>query len=159
MSRPPALLSRLVKVEALRRGATTPGEREAAERAQARLTTRIEAEKAARAPAPEVELPSAAMPEDAMVRAVLGRWEEQRVDDRELHRWARAIVDRVVLPRDPADPTARRAELILALAGPRLSGLKRADLPAILGFLDGGEWTAWFDLLVRADRGRRRLSG
>jgi hypothetical protein len=169
MTKEHALLQRFARIDALRRGATTPGERLAAEQAQARVADQIAAQQA-RDPVrafvhayvadlavpPDDPPPQASLPDDLEVRGALLRWEHDDLSDRDLARWAREVVDRVVLPRDSADPAARRAELCLALASRRLGGLVREDLRGIRHFLDGGPWEDWFALLATAAaRGRR----
>lgn len=149
------LLERLERVERLHRGATTPGEAEAARQAAERLKRRIGelGEPVARfcrehvaslgVPAPPPP-PAARMPGPTTFTRVLWRWEHGEWTRENVRRWAARVVDRVVLPADPTDPAAWRAEVALQLASMHRVSLGVRDIPAIRAFLDSGDWAGWF---------------
>jgi hypothetical protein len=150
------LRERLDRVRALQHGATTAGEREAARRAAARLVERLVDLGVDPAPRPPLErwgpptIPSAPMPSSRAVRAALARWQRGEWSDRRVRHWAARHVDRVWLPEEHDHADACCAEVLLSLAGLHRTRLCPADVPAILSFLDAGDWGAWFALLARA---------
>ncbi len=157
------LRARLDRVEALYRGATTAGEREAARRAGERLLARIEALRAddpiarfcrahlaALGVPPSRPPPPTPLPSRRAISAVLGRWEAGEWSRDRLRRWAARLVDRVTLPADPEHPGACRAEVLLQLAALHLVKLRPGDAPRIRRFLEDGDWGAWFGLVATA---------
>ncbi len=162
------LRRRLSRVEALHRGATTPGEREAAARARERLVARIvkvrQADPVARFCAEHVAAlgvpplrpePPEAVPTAREVLSVLARWEAGDWTRSEVHKWACRIVDRVTLPEGAHDHGARVAEVLLQLAALHLVELSAADVPHARRFLRVGDWQAWFRHVAAAARRRR----
>jgi hypothetical protein len=163
---------RLERVEALHRGATTRGEREAAARARDRLLQHLHqvraddpiarfcAEHVAElgvAPAPPP--PPEHLPNDAELLRVLARWEMGEWDGHEVQEWAEELVDRVYLPDDPEAEGTVVAEVLLQLAAwPRV--LRPVDVPRIRRFLRDRDWSAWFALVEErvAERRARRPS-
>ena len=157
------LRERLDRVEALYRGATTPGEREAALRAGGRLLARIEKLRAgdpivqfvrehlaALGVAPHPPPPPARLPSERTLLGVLARWEAGDWSRERVHAWASRVVDRVTLPADPTDAGAPRAEVLLQLATLHHVDLRPCDVPGIRRFLRRGDWRAWFDLVGAA---------
>jgi hypothetical protein len=155
--------ARLARVEALHRGATTPGEREAAVRARERLLHRLAMVRAsdpvaqfcaehvaalgvAPAPPPPPEL----LPDVRTLLGILVRWESGELDSARLSDWAQRIVDRAVLPDDPHHPLAIVAEVLLQLTDLRHVQLRPTDVPRIRRFLRDRDWTAWFSLVADA---------
>lgn len=159
------LRERLERVEALYRGATTPGEKEAARRAGQRLLIRIEKLRAddpvarfCRAhlaalgvgvvyyrPPPQFKLPT-----ERAVLSVLSRWEVGDWTRDRVHRWASRIVDRVTMPHDLHDERACLAEVLLQLAALHHIEMGPSDIPGIRTFLQDRDWGAWFDLVASA---------
>lgn len=149
------LLQRLERVERLHRGATTPGEAEAARQAAERLRKRIgelieprtrfvrEHVESLGVPAPPPP-PAARMPSATTFTRVLWRWEHGDWTREHVRRWAARVVDRVVLPAEPRDPASWRAEVLLQLASLHRVQLGVRDIPAIRAFLAAGDWAAWF---------------
>lgn len=165
-----SLRQRLARVEALERGATTPGEREAAARARERLVARIvqirandpvarfvAAHVASLGVRPARPEPPAQLPTEVQLIAALRRWHAGDWGRRELRAWAERIVDRVVLPTDPEDEGAAVAEVLLQLAMLHRVALQPRDIGAIQAFLEDRDWRAWFALV--ADAAERRRPG
>lgn len=151
------LRERLSRVEALHRGATTPGEREAAARARERLVARIvqvrDSDPVARFCAEHVAAlgvppnrppPPEALPTEREVLGVLARWEAGDWTRGQVHRWASRVVDRVTLPEGAHDEGARVAEVLLQLAALHHVDLRAEDVPHVRRFLRCGDWEAWF---------------
>jgi len=160
------LIQRLVRVEALERGATTPGEREAASRARERLTARLiqvrERDPVARFVADHVAAlgvapqrrpaPRERLPTPAALAAALARWRAGEWSRLDIHVWAEHIVDRVVLPTDPRAEGACISEVLLQLSMMHRVALTPADIPEILSFVRGEDWSAWFALIAAATK-------
>lgn len=161
------LRQRLERVQALHDGATTPGERRAAERARDRLIRRLEAVRdadpvarfvrdhvaaygVARAPEP----PSVDLPSTREVLSVLARWEAGEIDDEAIGRWAADLVGAVDLPSHPDALGAARAEVLLQLAMLDRVPLRRWHVTRIRRFLRSRDWADWFQLLVAVSSGR-----
>lgn len=155
--------ARLARVEALHRGATTPGEREAAARARARLLTHLDAVRqddpiarfcaehvADLAVAPAPPPPPEEMPSEEDVRDVLLYWEEGGWDDEDICIWAGELVDRIFLPCDADEEGAPLAEVLLQLSSLDRVRLDPADIPRIRRFLRDHDWESWFELLAEA---------
>lgn len=157
------LRARLARVEALHRGATTPGEREAAAKARNRLLGRIDQVRqndpiarecaeyvadlgVAPAPPPPPEL----MPSEEEVRTVLLYWEMGDLHRDEVCAWAAGLVDRVVMPTEADEQDAPLAEVLLQLAALDHIQLRPTDVPLIRRFLRNRDWGAWFDLIAAA---------
>jgi hypothetical protein len=160
---------RLARVEALHRGATTPGEREAAARARERLLTHLAevrgddeiarfcAEHVAElAVAPAPPPPPDPLPDVATVLGVLVRWEAGEWSTDDVQAWAESIVDRVDFGDDPG--TLAVAEVTMQLAGLPRVGLRPRHVPGIRRFLRDGDLPAWFALLATAMEERRASS-
>ena len=160
------LRQRLAGVLALEQGATTPGERQAASRARARLTARLDQMRGAdpvarfvaahvaslgRVPQARPE-PPARLPTEGEVLGMLGRWVDGELAPREVAGWAQGVVDRVMLPTDPHEAGAKVAEVLLQLAMMHRIRLGPGDVPAVAAFLHGGDWGAWFDVVAAAAR-------
>lgn len=158
-----SLRQRLARVEALERGATTPGEREAAARARERLLARIArvrmddpvarfvaAHIAAMGVRPAKPPPPVQLPTDRELLRVLVRWEQGEWSRRKVRAWAERIVDRVVLPTDPDHEGAAVSEVLLQLAMMHRVALSPADVPRIRRFLRDRDWSAWFALVAEA---------
>ncbi len=167
-----SLRRRLARVEALHRGATTSGEREAAARARDRLLDRIavvrENDPVARFCAehvaelgvpPEPPPPPARLPERAELLAVLDLWASGHWSRHEVHAWATSVVDRVVIPDETESAAAVVAEVLLQLAALHHVPLVAEDLPRVRAFLLHGDWGAWFGLIEEAARRFRRATG
>jgi hypothetical protein len=150
-------------VEALHRGATTPGEREAAARARARLLVHLDrvrqddpiarfcAEHVADlAVAPAPPPPPELMPSEEEVRFVLYYWETGDWDRDDVCAWASQLVDRVVLPSEADAAAAPLAEVLLQLAALDYVQLLPKDVPRIRRFLRDRDWDAWFALIAQA---------
>lgn len=160
--------ARLARVEALHRGATTPGEREAAARARERLLThlvemrandpiaRFCAEDVAEYVAvPDPPPPPEILPDVRTILSVLARWEVGGWTSDEVWAWAERLVDRVVLPDDPEAEEAPVAEVLLQLSSLEYVDLRPTDVPRIRRFLRDRDWGAWFSLVAdAAARGR-----
>lgn len=158
-----ALRSRLARVEALHRGATTPGERQAAALAAKRLLERIRkvrrndpiaqfcaAHVASLGVAPNRPPPGERVPSQREMLRVLTLWEADTWDAHEVYDWASHLVDRVVLPVRPDHEAACRADVLLQLAGYQRLALRRADVPEIRAFVTSRDWAAWFAFLAEA---------
>lgn len=154
---------RLARVEALHRGATTPGEREAAARARERLLEHLAAVRgddeiarfcaehvAELAVAPAPPPPPDPVPDVAAVLGVLARWEGGDWTTEDVREWAEEVVDRVVFGDD--DPVG---EVTMQLAGLPRAGLRPRHVPGIRRFLRDGDLAAWFALLAQAMEERR----
>ncbi|MCK6505849.1 hypothetical protein L6R53_21090 [Myxococcota bacterium] len=178
---------KLLAVEALHDGATTEGERLAAEQARERLLQRLSSrgllrragvhhafEQAAQLGAPDaevlVEASEAELPTTEDLLLVLAAWRLGLRRRREVCAWASELCDRLLLPVVPVDdPRAARVEVLLQLAALRQQPLSTGDVPAIEAFLQApagpAAWAAWFDFLGRAaataarSRGPRSRSG
>jgi len=162
------LRERLARVEALHAGATTPGERAAAQKALERVVAQLgevmasdEVRRFVRAHVASLGVAeprhvrrSRGMPSTPELLRTLARWERGDWTRAELHRWASHIVDAVVLPHDPAHEGACRAEVLLQLSSRDLGHLHTSDLPRIRSFLSDRDWAAWFALLAEAARRR-----
>ncbi|MBX2800110.1 MAG: hypothetical protein KTR31_20700 [Myxococcales bacterium] len=162
-----SLRKRLARVVALERGATTPGERQAAARARERLMARIAHVRASdpvarfvaahvaalgvRPPKPE---PPATLPTEQEVVAALLRWKAGDWTDDDLQSWAETIVDRVVLPAEAHHDGACIAEVLLQLAMLHRVALDPRDVSAIRRFLRTRDWAGWFDLVATASERR-----
>lgn len=157
---------RLARVEALHRGATTPGEREAAARARDRLLNHLAAVRgddeiarfcaehvAELAVAPAPPPPPEPIPDLYAVLAVLARWEAGDWSASDVREWAEEIVDRVEFPDDPV--LVPIAEVTMQLAGLPRVGLRPRHIPGIRRFLRDGDLGAWFVLLAEAMVERR----
>ena len=160
-----ALWRKLKRVEALSRGATSPGERRAANAAAERLKSRLAKVRAAdpiakacREEIADLTVPPTAghrqraMPRERDLRSVLARWEGGDWSLRRVTRWAAKAVDEVTMPEDSSHPDARIAEVLLVLAQ-RGHGLRPGDVPDIRRFLRGASWEMWFELLARRAAG------
>ncbi len=164
------LQRRLRAVEALIEGATTEGERQAAEKARARLVARLDADEDAR----KVVGPWGWQPPDEAlvdvpcgerIRGWLLSWAAGDITTVELQKLAAFYVDKVVLPLyDPSDARSTPIELLLQLSMKR-QPLTPDDVPDLLHFLDAPEgaeaaWAAWFVFLEdRFGAPRRRVCG
>ena len=157
------LRKKIARVEALHRGATTPGEREAAARAKARLVDRLghvrQSDPIAQfcaehiidlGVAPEPPPPPEQMPTEEEIAAVLLFWEEGDWDEEEVCAWAGRLVDRVFLPADADEADAPLAEVLLQLSDLEHVRLMPSDIPRIRRFLRRRDWGAWFDLVAEA---------
>lgn len=163
------LRARLQRVEALHRGATTLGEREAAARARQRLLARIDdlrandpiarfcaehlSELGVESPPPPPPDPGVGEREllDALALWELGDWTADR-----LHEWACAAVDRATLALDPDAADAAVGEVLLQLAALHHVELRPTDVPRIRRFVRERVWADWFALLAdAAARGAR----
>ena len=158
------LQERLARVEALHAGATTPGERAAAQKALERVVEKlgeVMAKDEVRrfvwahvaslgVPEPQHVRRERGMPTAAEVARALARWQRGDWGPREVHRWACRIVDAVVLPHHPDHEGACRAEVLLQLSSRRLGSLRPTDVPRIERFLEDRDWAAWFELLAEA---------
>lgn len=152
---------KLRRVEALRQGATTPGERAAAESARARLLERLEA-----APEPPLEIGSAevvasvdydvpagaGLPGIYTFGRVLRAWADGDLTREGVRAWASGVVGSTLLPIcDLDDPRSLRVELLMQLSALDRQPLDPSDVPALLGFLQGeagpAAWAAWFEWL------------
>ncbi|HHO53540.1 MAG TPA: hypothetical protein ENK18_22385 [Deltaproteobacteria bacterium] len=164
-----SLRQRLARVEALERGATTPGERAAAARARERLMARIvqlrasdpvarfvAAHVASLGVSPARPAPPARLPTEGQLVAALLRWRAGDWGRDELQLWAERIVDRVVLPTDPEAEGAAVAEVLLQLAMLHRVALQPRDVGAICAFLGDRDWRAWFALVAAASERRYR---
>lgn len=164
------LRARLARVEALERGATTPGERSAASAARRRLVARIAK---VRSQDPVVQFvtahldslgvreggrppPPPDLPSVGEIRLVLQRWAEDDWHRRDVQAWAEDIVDRTVLPTDPSHPDATVGEVLMQLAMLHRVALQPADIASINHFLETGDWQAWFAFVAEASARRRR---
>jgi hypothetical protein len=158
-----SLRLRLARVRALERGATTPGEREAAARARERLEARlvkvrmddpvarfVAAHVAALGVRPAKSPPPVRLPSERDLLRILTLWERREVSWRKVKAWASRIVDRVVLPTDPDHEGACVSEVLLQLAMMHRVALRPADVPRIRRFLHDRDWSAWFSLLAEA---------
>ena len=164
------LQRRLRAVEALIEGATTEGERQAAEKARARIVARLDADEDARKACGPWgwQPPDAALvdvPCGQMVRGWLLSWAAGDIRTKELQKLAGFYVDKVVLPLyDPSDVRSTPIELLLQLSMKR-QPLTPDDVPELLRFLDapdGAEaaWAEWFVFLEdRFGAPRRRVCG
>lgn len=155
--------ARLARVEALHRGATTPGEREAAARARERLLSHLVevrandpiarfcaedvAEYAMPAPPPP---PPEPVPDVRTMLSVLYRWEVGEWSDEDVWAWAAGMVDRVTLPDDPNAEEAPVAEVLLQLSSLEHVAMRPTDVPRIRRFLRDRDWSAWFALVADA---------
>lgn len=157
---------RLARVEAVHRGATTPGERHAAARARERLLqhlakmrdddeiARFCAEHVAElgvAPAPPP--PPAPVPDTHTVLGVLARWEAGDWTMEQVRAWAEEVVDRVEFADDLV--LLPVAEVAMQLAGLPRVGLRPRHVPGIRRFLRDHDLQAWFALLAEAMAERR----
>ncbi len=164
------LRARLARVEALERGATTPGERSAASAARQRLVARIAR---VRSQDPVVQFvnahidslgvheggrppPPPELPSTDDIRLVLQRWAEDDWHRRDVQAWAEDIVDRVVLPTDAAHPDAPVGEVLMQLAMLHRVPMQPADADAIVEFLETHDWQGWFAFVAEASARRRR---
>ena len=165
------LQRRLRAIEALIEGATTDGERQAAEKAKARLVARLDADDDARKACGPWgwQPPDAAwvdVPCERMVRGWLTSWAAGDTTTKELQKRASFYVDKVVLPLyDPSDVRSIPIELLLQLSSMKRQPLSPDDVPELLHFLDAPEgaeaaWAAWFAFLEdRFGTPRRRVCG
>ncbi|MEQ1502319.1 MAG: hypothetical protein ABMB14_08805 [Myxococcota bacterium] len=157
------ILARLARVEALHRGATTPGEREAAAKARERLLVHLDTVRAddpiARFVAehvaslgvpPEPPMPPDELPDERALLGMLARWEVGDVEWEDICAWAAFLVDRVMLPDDPSADGAAVAEVLLQLATLEHVDLRPTDVPKIRRFLRDHDWGAWFALVADA---------
>ena len=134
------LRERLARVEALHAGATTPGERAAAQKALERVVEKlgeVMAKDEVRrfvwahvaslgVPEPQHVRRERGMPTAAEVARALARWQRGDWGPREVHRWACRIVDAVVLPHHPdherlETPIVATACMCTAMHGARAS--------------------------------------
>jgi len=165
------LKRKLRAVEALLEGATTDGERQAAERARERLVARLgseEDERTACGPfgwhppdAAWVQVPTA-----EVLRGWLEAWAAGDRTTRQVQKEAAWYVDKVVLPlHDPSDVRSIAVELLLQLSSMKRQPLHADDVPDLLAFLDAPEgaeaaWAGWFAFLDgRFGAPRRRVCG
>lgn len=162
------LRERLARVEALHRGATTDGEREAAAKALQRVALRIvevrskdEVARFCAAHVASLGVPGrrnldrgGRQPTDDEIRRMLQAWARGDVSRSRVRGWAQKICDRVVLPADPVHEGAVRGELLLQLADLDRIDLRPSDVPAMLTFLEHRDWQAWFELLAEAALGQ-----
>jgi len=162
------LRARLARVEALERGATTPGERTAASAARRRLVARIAR---VRSQDPVVQFvnahidslgireggrppPPPSLPSVDEVRRVLREWASDEWHRHDVQAWAEAIVDRVVLPTDPAHPDAPVGEVLMQLAMLHRVRLQPHEMEPVHDFLRNGDWQAWFAFVAEASARR-----
>ncbi len=160
-----ALWQRMLRVQALHDGATTPGERLAAARALERLSARLSEVRSAdpvarfvrddverlgidRAPEP----PAVPLPSVREVCLVLTLWEQGDWRTADVSTWASALVGAVDLPSDPDAQGAVRAEVLLQLAMLHRVPLRARHVPAIRRFLRTRDWEGWFALLAQVAR-------
>lgn len=163
-----SLRARLARVEALERGATTPGERSAANAARRRLVERI---LRVRSQDPVVQFvtahldslgvreggrppPPPSLPSVEEIQLVLRRWADDEWHRRDVQAWAEDIVDRVVLPTDPDHPDAVVGEVLLQLAMLHRVRLQPHEMQPACDFLRTRDWQAWFAFVAGAS-GRR----
>lgn len=159
------LRERLARVEALERGATTPGERTAAAAARERLSARlaqvvaldpvrrfVRAHVAALGVPGRVPEPPAHIPSEREVARVLVRWESGDLTRQDVEAWAERIVDTVVLPTESDHEQACLAEVLLQLAMLHRVAIDVSDVPAIRRFLRRRDWAGWFDTVEAAAR-------
>ena len=162
------LRERLARVEALERGATTPGERSAAAAARGRLNERLaqvrQADPVRRFVAAQVVSqmvdesmpePPAFLPSESELLTQLFLWAAGELSRAEIEAWAEAVINRLVMPTDPVDHETCIGEVLLQLAMLHRVNLQTADVPAIRAFLAERDWTAWFEVLAIAARRTR----
>lgn len=155
--------ARLARVEALHKGATTPGEREAAARARERLLSHLQRVRdddpiaqfcaqhvAELGVAPAPPLPPERLPDERALLGILARWEAGDLDEDRVCAWAQRHVDRTVLPDDPRADGAAVAEVLLQLAALEHVQLRPSDVPRIRRFVRDRDWTAWFRVVADA---------
>ena len=158
------LLGRLRSIEALEAGATTEGERCAAQRARQRVLDRLQ-----RAPrievdivAPDVEEPDIMpMPTADEIIARLSAWFEVPEEAPAIRAWASEIVGRVLLPDlPPDDPQSIPVEVILHLSSMTQMPWDPVEIEGLLTFLSApagasrAAWHRWFaGVEVRAKGG------
>lgn len=169
--------ARLARVEALHRGATTPGEREAAARARERLLTHL-VEVRANDPiarfcaedvaeyemAPPPPAPPEPVPDVRTILSILAWWEAGDWSSDEVWAWAEQMVDQVTLTDDPNAEGAPVAEVLLQLSSLGHIAMLPTDVPRIRRFLRDRDWDAWFALVAdaasrRAGRRARNSAG
>jgi len=165
-----SLRARLARIEALERGATTPGERSAAHAARHRIVARIAK---VRSQDPVVQFvnahlhslgvqegqrppPPPSLPSAEEIRLVLRRWSEDEWLRSDVMAWAEDIVDRVVLPTDPEHPDAAVGEVLMQLAMQHRVPLEPSDVQHVVDFLSTQDWHAWFAFVAEASARRRR---
>ncbi|MEN0062529.1 MAG: hypothetical protein AAGA48_10300 [Myxococcota bacterium] len=156
------LRARLARVEALERGATTPGERSAASAARARLVARIAR---VRSQDPVVQFvnahldslgireggrppPPPDLPSPMEIRIVLQRWADDEWHRQDVQAWAEDIVDRVVLPTDADHPDAAVGEVLMQLAMLHRVRLQPHDVEPLVDFMTTHDWHAWFEFIA-----------
>jgi len=174
------LLQKLDRVEALRDGATTPGERAAAIGARERLLRRLAevmsddhvhreilrgfaaAGRLHGAHLHVVEDEPVELPSAACIAGEIGRWRDGELTRSQLAAWASRFVDKMVFPRHPPDdPRSIPIEVLLQLSCMRNQPLYKSDIPALLTFLGAegdealGAWQAWFAHVGAIDWRRR----
>lgn len=166
------LLERLARVQALERGATTPGEAAAAAAAGERLKVRLaklrEADPVRRFVAAQVaalgvaptppEAPPAVLPSEHELTAQLLLWAAGDISHAEIEAWAEAVIHRLVVPTDPDHEEACIGEVLLQLAMLHRVRLNPQDVPAIRSFLADRNWAAWFEVIALAARRPRSAS-
>jgi hypothetical protein len=176
-----ALLRRLRSTEMMVRGATTEGERVAAERARDRLVKRLIALRAAdpvvlgvaaefaahraraSAQVDPIFVSMAEIPSVEEIFLVLRRWERGEHQALWVQDWAGRVVDKVLLPVfEPDDVRSIHIEVLLQLSSIRGQRLLAEDVPALAAFLqapvDGARaaWDAWFSYVRTVDWHARR---
>ena len=164
------LRQRLARVEALHRGATTSGEREAAAKARQRILARIDEVRAndpiarfcaehlselAETPLPPP--PPELVPDASELLLALARWETGDWTAERLYAWACDVVDQVTFPDDPGSSGACVGEVLLQLAALHHIELRPSDVPRIRRFVRDRGWEDWFALLTEAAGRRARL--
>lgn len=176
-----SLHRKLARIEALRAGATTEGERLAAEQARDRVLDRLDAEGhdsegwaeqvldgwRMAGPSPGASLDNGAeAPSLTEVRRRLEQWRTDQWSRERLQAWAAKVVDRVFLPDlPPDDPQGIAVEVVMQLSTLTQQPLYKKDLPALIAFVDAAEtdpraaWLGWFTYVESVDweaRKRRR---
>lgn len=181
------LIARLYRIEALVKGATTPGERVAATTARSKVVEKLLAnpcpvqrdvledlaEAALDADPLSDEATDELMPDDPFVqlptvaelRRVLQDWLDGERESDDVADWASDYVDKLVLPSYPSDdPRSIPIEVLMQLSCLPRQELMGEDIAELMAFLGGAEgdagaaWERWFGHLEQVDwRSRRKV--
>lgn len=169
------VIRKLQRVDALRRRATTPGERAAAETVCARLIARLGGHETPdwsvwsiepsepEGPDPIFADSGLELPGRDQILAVLLAWSTGHYADEEVAEWAAGFTYKVWLPEHPPDDVRSiYVEVILQLSALHVQPLTRDDVPALRLFVTAAAgdardaWRIWWTHLESIDWSTRR---
>lgn len=153
------LLQKLQRIEALKAGATTTGERGAASAASERVIERLKKTPPEPIPqgisqvpmGPDPILRGPEPPTRSMILARLHAWKRGDLRSLQVWKWAALVVDKTLLPDAPPDhPDSVAVEVVMELSSWRHAPWFEGDVDALIVFLESPidasreAWGRWF---------------